>query len=302
MSATKSTKVVVVTGCSSGIGFELVSQLCAEAGVYHVIGTARTLGNEAVAQLEAKGCDMHVLDVTDEQSVKSLSAYVREKYGRCDVLVNNAGYGVPGSIEAISVDEGRAVFEVNVWGVMRMIQNFLPLLRKTSGGMIVTVSSLSGVIAQPFADIYAASKFAVEGMLESLRYSVASDNIKVCVVNPGATESKFGSRFIEEAEPLGSTVNKAQKLAQLWANEINRRNCSGHPADQCAKYIVEVIKRDADADLKNGLTPFRNHTSEFAKDVMSQVLIDPSATSKIYSERLEVAQQFEGMCEVVKKA
>lgn len=285
----KGKKVIVITGCSSGIGLGVALELSRNAN-YQVIGSLRA-PSKAPTSLSESDCDVQQLDVTDDASVSRLTNYLHERYGGCDVLINNAGFGVLGSLEAVGIEDARRVFEVNVWGVMRMCQQIVPQMRQRGGGLVVTISSTSGVCGQPHTDIYSASKQAVEGLLECYRYAVESDNVKVVIINPGPTVSQFSERIkAETGQP-----QHASDLKSFWIQRIAQRVAEGQPVEDCAREIVRVIERDIDKNIVGGKdsVQFWNPTSDFGRYVLSSVLKYPDGYSGIYAERFEAARKGE---------
>lgn len=285
----ESDRVVIITGCSRGIGVQLAVQL-SQKSKYKVIATLRTPSSAPVL-LKESSCDIQPLDVTQDASINKLSSYVTKTYGGCDVLINNAGFGIPGSIEAVTIGDAKRVFDVNVWGVMRVCQKFVPQMRERGGGLVLTVSSTSGVCGQPHADIYTASKMAVEGLLESYRYAVEKDNIKIVLVNPGPTDTDFGLRYQTEGELQHSKDNRTS----FWMGEVARRNANGQPSDECAREIITVIEREIGKDVRDGKdsVSFWNPTSDFSRRVVTSVLKNPDGHTGIYAERFEAARKVE---------
>jgi len=168
-------RVVLVTGGSSGIG-RATARLLAQGG-FTVFGTSRNPSSvEPMPDVE-----MLPLDVRSDESVKTLL----EKTGRLDILVNNAGYVLRGAIEEPTLEEVKALFETNLFGVVRMIKGLLPIMRKQGSGHIINISSGMGMVPSPFMGYYAASKFALEGCTEALRHEVKPLNIQVSLVEPG---------------------------------------------------------------------------------------------------------------------
>src|SRR5499426_1393555 len=172
-------KVILITGASSGVG-QSTARLLSQKG-YKVFGTSR---NPASAEV-IPGIEMVPLDVRSDDSVAECLKAVADEAGRVDVLVNNAAYELAGAIEEISIDEAKAQFETNFFGVVRMVQATLPLMRQHKQGQIINVSSLSGVSSIPFMGFYSASKFALEGYTEALRLEVAPLNIYVSLTEAG---------------------------------------------------------------------------------------------------------------------
>ncbi|MEH0844601.1 SDR family NAD(P)-dependent oxidoreductase [Micromonospora sp. CPCC 205711] len=189
-----SEQTVLITGTSTGIGLE-VALGCARAG-WRTVATMRDVSraDRLRAAADAAGVagliDVRRLDVTDQASVTAALADVIGRYGRLDAVVNNAGAGHVGTLEQETVDDVRAVMEVNFFGVLHVSRAALPHLR-ASRGRLVSVTSVGGVIGQPFNEAYCAAKFAVEGYMESLAPLAATVGVTVTVVEPGAVASEF---------------------------------------------------------------------------------------------------------------
>lgn len=277
-------KIVVITGCSSGIGLNLALSL-SKSPKYKVIATLRT-PSAAPESLKTSKCEVLPLDVTSDTSVQSLTEILHENHGsRCDVLINNAGFGISGSMEDVRIEDAKRVFDVNVFGAMRTCKAMTPLMKNKQNGMIITISSLSGIIAQPFSDIYTSSKMAVEGMMEAYRYAVEQYNIKVLMINPGATDTDFAKRFKKESSSGGS--------AGVWAREIENRNLDGQDVGECVEEIERVMEREIGKNIADGTdyVKFWNGTSEFGKRVIEQVKGFPDGVSGIYEARFETGRQ-----------
>jgi NAD(P)-dependent dehydrogenase (short-subunit alcohol dehydrogenase family) len=182
-------KVALVTGASSGIGEETVKRLVA-AG-YMVYAGARRV--ERMVPLGQAGARPLSLDLSDDASMTTAVARIIQETGRIDVLVNSAGYGSFGALEDVPIDEGRRQFEVNVFGLARLIQLVLPAMRGQSAGRIINVSSVGGRLGQPFGSWYHATKFSVEGLSDSLRMELHPFGIDVVVIQPGAIKTEWGA-------------------------------------------------------------------------------------------------------------
>jgi NAD(P)-dependent dehydrogenase (short-subunit alcohol dehydrogenase family) len=172
-------RVVLITGASSGVG-QSTARLLAE-GSYRVFGTSR---NPDSAD-RIPGVTMVPLDVCSDGSVRTCVEAVLEQAGKIDVLINNAGYELAGALEALTIEEVKAQFETNFFGVVRVVNAVLPSMRQQKRGHIVNVSSLSGLSAVPFLGIYSASKYALEGYSEALRHEVRPFNITVSMIEAG---------------------------------------------------------------------------------------------------------------------
>lgn len=180
-------KVILITGASSGMGKVFAEDLAKEG--YIVYGAARR--TDLLQELEKKGVKTIALDVTNDESMQNCVQQILKQEGKIDVLINNAGYGSYGTIEDVPMEEAKRQFEVNVFGLARMTQLVLPSMRKQKSGTIINISSIGGKIATPFGAWYHASKFAVEGMSDSLRTEVKPFGINVVVIEPGGVKSEW---------------------------------------------------------------------------------------------------------------
>jgi len=186
-------KVAVVTGTSSGIGFETALALAREG--YYTYATMRdTTKSDKIKELGQKenlNIDVLELDVDDENSVKTAIQKILDQKQRIDVLVNNAGWGLWGCVEDVSVDEFKAQFDTNFFSIIRLIQEVGPTMRKQGSGTIVNVSSVVGRIGFPASPAYISSKFALEGLSESLRFELAPFGVNVVIIEPGVIKTNF---------------------------------------------------------------------------------------------------------------
>jgi NAD(P)-dependent dehydrogenase (short-subunit alcohol dehydrogenase family) len=181
-------RIALVTGASSGIGEATVRRLAAEG--YTVYAAARR--TDRMAALAEIGARLLPLDLTEDASIVAAMERLRNEAGRLDVLVNNAGYGSYGALEDVPLNEGRRQFEVNLFGAARLCQLALPLMRAQRGGKIVNVSSIGGKGGEPFGAWYHATKFALEGLSDSLRMELTPFGIDVIVIEPGAIATEWG--------------------------------------------------------------------------------------------------------------
>jgi NAD(P)-dependent dehydrogenase (short-subunit alcohol dehydrogenase family) len=180
-------KTVLVTGASSGIGEATVRALLEDGCT--VFAAARRV--ERMAPLEAMGAKLMFLDLTDEASILAAVEAIKGAAGRLDVLVNNAGYGCYGALEDVSLAEARRQFEVNLFGLARLCQLTLPIMRAQRAGRIVNVGSIGGKFGEPFAAWYHSSKFALEGLSDCLRMEAAPFGVHVIVVEPGTIRTEW---------------------------------------------------------------------------------------------------------------
>lgn len=190
---TNNAKTIVITGASSGIGKSTAEHFQAKG--WNVVATMRNV--EDGAELAAlDNVLVTKLDVTDEVSITSAIDETVEKFGTVDVLVNNAGYGAMGPLEAVSMEHIRKQFDVNVIGLLATTKAVLPIMRKQQSGVIVNISSIGGRITMPLVSLYHGTKYAVEGITESLQYELEPLGITVRLVEPGAIATDFAGRSL----------------------------------------------------------------------------------------------------------
>jgi len=182
-----SKKIILVTGASSGIGRDVAIKLAKQG--HEVYGGARRI--DKLKELEKFGVHPMNLDVTDTESAKHVVDSILSKHHRIDILFNNAGFGLYGAIETIPLDKVREQFEVNVFGLANMIKLVLPSMRLNKKGTIINTSSVGGKISTPLASWYHASKFAVEGLSDTLRLELKEFNIDVVLIEPGLIATNF---------------------------------------------------------------------------------------------------------------
>ena len=182
-------KVVLITGTASGIGKATAERLI-EQGYIVYGGDIQYEKNRYLDKIGGHSLDM---DVTNEKQIVDSVAKVIKEQGRIDVLVNNAGYGLFGAVEEVTLEDARAQFDVNLFGLARVTQEVLPIMRKQQDGTIINISSMGGKIYGPLGAWYHASKHAVEGLSDSLRLEVKKFGIDVVIVQPGLINTAFGA-------------------------------------------------------------------------------------------------------------
>jgi len=208
-------RVVLITGASSGFG-RATASLLADRG-FRVFGTSRKPRSD-----KGDGFEMLQLDVNFDESVDACVGALNQRTGRLDILINNAGYVLTGAVEETSIHEVKSQFETNFFGAMRMVKAVLPTMRKQGFGQIINISSVAGLIAEPFAGFYSASKFALEGYTEALRHEVKRFNIKVSLVEPGFFKTNIANASIESAESIDDYSGMRQRARSISREHIQK--------------------------------------------------------------------------------
>jgi short-subunit dehydrogenase len=188
-------KVVLITGCSSGIGFKTALKFARNG--YITYASMRNIQSEGAMQLQQiaqqENLSLHLIaiDVTNDEQISKSVVTIFETEKRIDILVNNAGFGHLGPVELFSIDEVKEQYETNIFGVLRMIKQVIPIMRQQKSGYIINLSSINGRISFPLWSIYSSSKFAIETLTEGLRFELAHFGIKVSMVEPGSFHTQF---------------------------------------------------------------------------------------------------------------
>lgn len=232
MTASTNVKAVLVTGASSGIGQAVARHLAARG--WRVFGTSR---REATS---FDGVNMVVMDADDDQSVARAVAFVVERTGRLDAVVNNAGWALMGPIEDTSIAAARAQMETNFFGALRVCRAALPIMRAQGAGHIVNISSLAGVFGMPFSGIYSASKFAVEGLSESLRLEVRRYGVRVVLVEPGDTQTQLPLRRRTVQPAQGASAY--QEVFDRFQAKQARDEAKAPPPDAVAALVERILR------------------------------------------------------------
>jgi NAD(P)-dependent dehydrogenase (short-subunit alcohol dehydrogenase family) len=235
-------KVAIVTGSSSGIGLD-TSVTLAQNGLL-TYATMRNLDKSSIVKAAAEKEKLPIkvvrLDVTDDQSVNNAIQTIVSETGRIDVLVNNAGYGLVGAFEDLSIDEIKNLYETNVFGLMRVTQAVLPTMRKQKSGIIVNVSSGAGLFGYPGGSAYVSTKFAVEGLSESISYELGQFGIKVVLIEPGFIKTNFASAMVIAEKSKDPSSPYSQLIQRIQANSGEMaKNAS--PVDVVSKAILEAV-------------------------------------------------------------
>ncbi|MBT2584268.1 oxidoreductase [Arthrobacter sp. ISL-95] len=235
-------RIALVTGASTGIGFDTALALSAVG--FTVYAGARRV--ERMEPLKHHGVTILPLDVTSEESMTSAVSLVEAAHGRIDVLVNNAGYGSYGSLEEVPLAEGRRQFDVNVMGLARMTQLVIPGMRSLRSGRIINVTSIGGKIHEPLGAWYHGTKFAVEGMSDSLRLELRPHGIDVVIIEPSGTDSEWGT-IAGEGLLLTSGNGPYKDQAHIVAAALASTSATGHMVSTPATVVAKTIVRAATA-------------------------------------------------------
>jgi len=282
----KKVAVAVVTGSSSGIGFE-TSLLLAKNGFF-TYATMRNLdkSNKIIDFKLKEKLPLEVLelDVTDDKSVKEAIEMIANEQGKVNVLVNNAGYALVGPLEELSIQEFKEQFETNVFGAIRVTQAVLPIMRKQRHGTIVNISSIAGRIGFPLTSAYVSSKFALEGLSESMAYEIDQFGITVILIEPGVIKTNFDHN-LKLGKKVSTTNDRNSPYADITEKRIagfKPRSENGLPAIEVAKVILKAIRsRNVPSESRYlvgndafKLMEIRNNKSdkEFRRLVMEGVL------------------------------
>src|SRR5919199_12838 len=272
-------KVAIVTGSSSGIGYETSLALARDG--FLTYATMRNLNKaeniKSVATKENLPVHIQQLDVTDDVSVKNaIESISSETGGRIDVLVNNAGYGLNGAFEDLAMDEIKAQYETNFFGLIRVTQAVLPIMRRQKSGTIVNISSGAGRFGFPSGSAYVSTKFAVEGLSESISYELEPFGIKVVIVEPGVIRTNFGSGLViakRSQDPNSHYSQMMQKIASSF-EELMKNSSS---PDLVANVVLKAVKDEnpnlrylAGNDVEQWLGAKRNMSDEEFYKMMAQ--------------------------------
>jgi short-subunit dehydrogenase len=258
MKTMKNQKVILITGASSGIGKESALKLLGEGHV--VYGAARRL--DQMKDLEAKGGHAVKMDVTKEEDVKSCVEKIINEQGRIDVLVNNAGYGLYGAVEDISLEDAKRQFEVNIFGLARITKEVLPHMREKRSGTIINMSSMGGKMYTPLGAWYHGTKHALEGWSDCLRLELTQFNIKVVIIEPGAIATEFADVMVDpmvKNSGQGPYARMANSVARATKEMYGKKGASSPPS-----VISKLISKAVNS--KNPKTRYR--AGKFAKPMV----------------------------------
>jgi len=274
--------VAVVTGSSSGIG--LATSLALARNGYLTYATMRNLAKRDSIQSVADKQQLPVrvvrLDVTGENSIMKAIQSVLSEAGRIDLLVNNAGYALTGAFEDIGIGEIKAQYETNVFGVVRVTQAVLPIMRKQGSGRIINISSGAGRIGYPGGSAYVSSKFALEGLSESMAYEIEQFGIKTVLVEPGFVRTNFAENIATAKKAQGSNSPYSQMMKVMSSNR-DRMLENASDADLVAEVVVEAatakepnLRYLAGKDVQQMVAAKKSMSDEEFHNMLKQGAID----------------------------
>jgi NAD(P)-dependent dehydrogenase (short-subunit alcohol dehydrogenase family) len=238
-------KVAVVTGTSSGIGHEIALTLARNG--FLTYATMRNLEKgknlKSISEKERLPLKIVQLDVTDDRSVKNAIQSITAEASRIDVLLNNAGYALGGAFEDLGMDEIRTQYETNLFGLIRTTQAVLPIMREQKAGIIVNISSGAGRFGYPGGSAYVSTKFAVEGLSESISYELEPFGIKVILVEPGFIKTNFSQALVIAKNTQGPNSPYSQMMQKV-AIVSGQLEQSGSTPDLVAKVVLNAITNE----------------------------------------------------------
>lgn len=262
-------RTVLITGTSTGIG--RATALALAAAGWRTIATMRNPERAEALHADAAkvGVELDVrgLDVTDAAAIEREADYCRRTYGGLDALVNNAGSATLGSVEGLGMKDFRDAMEVNYFGVVAMTKAFMPLLRE-SRGRVITISSVGGVVGQPFNEAYCAAKFAVEGFLESLQPVAKSVGVGIHLIEPGAVSSEFVANAGIDAAEMLAAAGPYRPALSAYLDRTTRQFASSNAQtpEDVAEVVLDTLRGDSPA--------FRIQTSTWAREFVSTKIND----------------------------
>ncbi|MEZ4798310.1 MAG: SDR family oxidoreductase [Flavobacteriales bacterium] len=254
---TNMSKVALVTGASSGIGKAVALELRNEG--FTVFGASRKVTTGIVENdiIQLK------MDVNSEPSVKAAVDYIIQEQGKIDVVINNAGLGIIGAVESVSDEEVKEIFDTNVFGVLNVCRHTIPYLKKQSKSYIFNITSIAGLMGLPFRGIYSASKYAVEGLSESLSQEVKDFGIKVILIEPG----DFNTNINQTRKIAKNTPEEYLELENKVLDQVNREVSSAPNPSLIGRKIISIMKKRYPRLRYKVATPFQKF-SVLTRDII----------------------------------
>lgn len=238
-------KIALITGCSSGVGLHTAVRLAKTD--FKVYATMRHLEKKdklkQFANDQGVKLEIRQLDVQNDESVLDCVKFILDKEERIDVLVNNAGFGYIRTLEQASMREIENVMDVNYYGAIRCIKAVLPSMRERKSGQIISVTSVGGLIGQPMNEIYCSSKFALEGLIESMAtYLEPFFNVKMSIIEPGAIQTEFVNRVLGDMQKSGGVLNDDYApVLKTYMDTAKKSFAAGQSPDEVARVILDCI-------------------------------------------------------------
>ncbi|XP_042573468.1 retinol dehydrogenase 8-like isoform X1 [Cyprinus carpio] len=281
--AAEGQRVVLITGCSSGIGLAIAVMLARdEMKRYYVIGTMRDLKRkdklvEAAGDAYGKTLSLLTLDVCSDESVKQCVDSIKDRH--IDILINNAGVGLVGPVEALSMDDMMKVFQTNFFGAVRMIKEVMPDMKRRRSGHIIVISSAMGLQGVAFNDVYSASKFAIEGFCESLAVQLLKFNITISMIEPGPVHTEFEMKMfadVSKKEYVGTDPETLHHFRTCYlpsaANIFQGLGQSPEDIAKCTKKVIESPQ-----------PPFRNLTNPLYTPIVALKYADETGSLSVHT-------------------
>jgi len=254
-------RVILITGASSGIGKASAKYLMEQGHI--VYGTSRYPGSYP----KPDGYTILQMDVADSDSIQNAVNQIFKDNDKIDVLINNAGFGIAGAIEVTSLDKAKEQFDTNFFGTVRLIKSVLPIMRQQSSGLIVNISSIGGIIGLPYQSMYSASKFAVEGLTESLYKELRSTNINVVLLEPGDFKTGFTEK--REISKNAEHSNTFKTALEVIENDEN----NGQNPIMIGKLLNKIINKP-NPRLRYVIGAFDQKLAAFLKGILPNRIFD----------------------------
>lgn len=270
-------KVIVITGASSGIGKSAALELL--QGGHKVYACARRV--EHMTDIVEFGASIHSVDVTKEDQVKTFIDHVIREEGRIDVLVNNAGFGLYGAVEDITIDQARYQYEVNIFGLAHITKCVLPHMREQSSGRIVNISSVGGKVYTPLGGWYHSTKHALEGWSDCLRIEVKQFGIDVVLIEPGIIKTDFGNIMadsVRKTSGQGAYAHMAEKMIQLADDSYNSKGKGSDPIVVGKTIVTAALSKKPKTRYAVG---YMARLALFGRKILSDRLMDKILLSQL---------------------
>uniref|UniRef100_A0A8C1LUB7 Retinol dehydrogenase 8b n=1 Tax=Cyprinus carpio TaxID=7962 RepID=A0A8C1LUB7_CYPCA len=282
-------RVVLITGCSSGIGLAIAVMLARDE-MKRYYGKSRSINRsthssskfllkyfEAAGDAYGKTLSLLTLDVCSDESVKQCVDSIKDRH--IDILINNAGVGLVGPVEALSLDEMKQVFETNFYGVVRMIKEVMPDMKSRRSGHIIVISSVLGLHGVAFNDVYSASKFATEGLCEGLAIQLMNFNVNVSMIEPGPVNTEFEMKLMTEVskkEFVGADPETLDHFRTCYLpTQVNLFQGLGQTPEDIARCTKKVIESPQ--------PPFRNLTNPLYTPIVALKYADETGSLSVHT-------------------